>query len=181
MEMNQYLSMFIDESKDHLQAMNENVLSLESSPEDISIVQNIFRSAHTLKGMSATMGFEDLASLTHEMENVLDLVRNHKLKMDSFIFDYVFKSLDALEAMVEDIIQGGSGKADVTEIVAGLKSIVSGDYKKAAHPLPLRLQHRAAHSREPNWMNFSSRFLNKPSKQAFPYSGSPSAYGRIAC
>ncbi|UUZ95707.1 chemotaxis protein CheA [Paenibacillus sp. P25] len=130
MEMNQYLSMFIDESKDHLQAMNENVLSLESSPEDISIVQNIFRSAHTLKGMSATMGFEDLASLTHEMENVLDLVRNHKLKMDSFIFDYVFKSLDALEAMVEDIIQGGSGKADVTEIVAGLKSIVSGDYKK---------------------------------------------------
>ncbi|MCZ8512350.1 chemotaxis protein CheA [Paenibacillus filicis] len=130
MELNQYLSMFIDESRDHLQAMNENVLSLESSPEDISIVQNIFRSAHTLKGMSATMGFEDLASLTHEMENVLDLVRNSKLKMDSFIFDYVFKSLDALEAMVEDIIQGGTGKADVTEIVAGLKSIVSGDYVK---------------------------------------------------
>ncbi|MBP1155987.1 MULTISPECIES: chemotaxis protein CheA [unclassified Paenibacillus] len=130
MEMNQYLSMFIDESRDHLQAMNEHLLSLENSPEDVSIVQHIFRSAHTLKGMSATMGFEDLASLTHEMENVLDLVRNHKLNMDSFIFDCIFKSLDALETMVEDIIQGGTGKADVTEIVAALKSIVSGDYAK---------------------------------------------------
>jgi len=129
-ELNQYLSMFIDESREHLQAMNDNLLSLESSPEDVSIVHNIFRSAHTLKGMSATMGFEDLASLTHEMENVLDLVRNHKLKMDSFIFDWIFKSLDALEAMVEDIIQGGTGKLDVTAIVAALKSIVSGDYLK---------------------------------------------------
>ncbi len=132
MEMNQYLSMFIDESRDHLQAINEHMLSLESSPEDISIVQNIFRSAHTLKGMSATMGFEDIASLTHEMENVLDLVRNHKLKMDSFIFDCLFKSTDSLETMVEDIIQGGTGKADVSDIVAALKSIVSGDYLKGA-------------------------------------------------
>src|SRR5690606_36494261 len=100
-------------------------------PEDISIVNVIFRSAHTLKGMSATMGFEDLASLTHEMENVLDLVRNNKLTMDAFIFDCIFKSLDALESMVEDIIQGGTGKADVTEIVVVLKSIVTGEYLKA--------------------------------------------------
>ncbi|MFD0680131.1 MULTISPECIES: chemotaxis protein CheW [unclassified Paenibacillus] len=130
MEMNQYLSMFIDESREHLQALNDNLMSLESSPEDISIVHNIFRSAHTLKGMSATMGFEDLASLTHEMENVLDLVRNSKLKMDSFIFDCIFKSLDSLESMVEDIIQGGTGKADVSVIVAALKSIVTGEYLK---------------------------------------------------
>lgn len=130
MELNQYLSMFIDESKDHLQAINENLLSLEQNPTDIGIVQVIFRSAHTLKGMSATMGFEDLAKLTHEMENVLDLVRNSKLSMDSFIFDCLFKSTDALETMVNDIIQGGTGKADVVHIVTSLKSIVSGDYKK---------------------------------------------------
>jgi two-component system, chemotaxis family, sensor kinase CheA len=129
-ELNQYLSMFIDEANDHLQAMNENLLALESSPQDISIVQSIFRSAHTLKGMSATMGFEDLAKLTHEAENVLDLVRNNKLQMNAYIFDAMFKSLDALELMVGDIIQGGTGKADVTEIVAMLKSIVTGDYEK---------------------------------------------------
>ncbi|WP_219836678.1 chemotaxis protein CheA [Paenibacillus sp. R14(2021)] len=132
MDMNAYLSMFIDESNDHLQSLNENLLKLESAPEDISIVQIIFRSAHTLKGMSATMGFEDLASLTHEMENVLDLVRNNKLKMDNFIFDTLFKGLDALESMVQDIIGGGTGKADVTAIVASLKAIVKGDYKKDA-------------------------------------------------
>lgn len=134
MELNQYLSMFIDESKDHLQAINENLLSLEQNPQDISIVQNIFRSAHTLKGMSATMGFEDLAKLTHEMENVLDLVRNGKLAMDSFIFDSLFKSTDALENMVFDIIQGGTGKLDVSAIVVSLKSIVTGEYAAGETP-----------------------------------------------
>lgn len=134
MELSQYLSMFIDESKEHLQSLNENLLSLESNPQDISIVHNIFRSAHTLKGMSATMGFEDIASLTHEMENVLDMVRNSKIEMDSFIFDCIFKSLDSLESMVEDIIQGGTGKADVTSIVVSLRSIVTGEYKIAQAP-----------------------------------------------
>ncbi|OPA77614.1 chemotaxis protein CheA [Paenibacillus selenitireducens] len=132
MEMNQYLSMFIDESNDHLQSLNDNMMQLESNPEDISIVQVIFRSAHTLKGMSATMGFNDLASLTHQMENVLDLVRNNELKMNEFIFDTLFKSLDALENMVQDITQGGEGHADVTSIVEALQSIVRGDYGQAA-------------------------------------------------
>ncbi|MBD2870718.1 chemotaxis protein CheA [Paenibacillus arenilitoris] len=131
MDMNAYLSMFIDESNDHLQSLNENLLRLESEPEELSIVQSIFRSAHTLKGMSATMGFEDLAALTHEMENVLDLVRNEKLKMDSFIFDTLFKGLDALEAMVQDIVGGGTGKADVTAIVASLQVILKSDYSPA--------------------------------------------------
>lgn len=134
MDMNAYLSMFIDESNDHLQALNDNLMRLESDPEDISIVQDIFRSAHTLKGMSATMGFEDLASLTHEMENVLDLVRNNKLKMDNFIFDTLFKGLDALETMVQDIVQGGTGKADVTAIVSSLVSIVKGEHTAGAAP-----------------------------------------------
>lgn len=127
MDMNQYLSMFIDESNDHLQSLNENMMGLEANPEDISIVQVIFRSAHTLKGMAATMGFEDLASLTHQMENVLDLVRNNKLRMQDFIFDTLFKSLDALEAMVEDITRGGEGKADVSSIVSSLQAIVRGE------------------------------------------------------
>ncbi len=136
MDMNQYLSMFIDESNDHLQSLNEKMLELEGSPEDISIVQVIFRSAHTLKGMAATMGFEDLAALTHQMENVLDLVRNDKLKMQNFIFDTLFKSLDALDAMVQDITQGGEGKADVTAIVASLQSIVRGEVPSSEGSAP---------------------------------------------
>lgn len=136
MDMNQYLSMFIDESNDHLQSLNENMLELEQHPDDISIVQVIFRSAHTLKGMAATMGFEDLSSLTHQMENVLDLVRNDKLKMQEVIFDTLFQSLDALQLMVQDITQGGEGKADVSSIVSSLQSIVNGDMTPAADPVP---------------------------------------------
>lgn len=132
MDMNQYLNMFIDESNDHLQSLNEKMLELESSPADLGIVQVIFRSAHTLKGMAATMGFEDLAALTHQMENVLDLVRNEKLAMQEFIFDTLFKSLDALESMVQDITQGGEGKADVTAIVESLQAIVRGEMTPAA-------------------------------------------------
>ncbi|MFD1990900.1 chemotaxis protein CheW [Paenibacillus nicotianae] len=131
MDMNQYLNMFIDESNDHLQSLNEKMLELESSPADLGIVQVIFRSAHTLKGMAATMGFEDLAALTHQMENVLDLVRNEKLAMQEFIFDTLFKSLDALESMVQDITQGGEGKADVTAIVESLQAIVRGEMTPA--------------------------------------------------
>lgn len=131
MELNQYLSMFIDESKDHLQAMNENLLALEQQPNEISIVHNIFRSAHTLKGMSATMGFEDIASLTHQMENVLDLVRNLKLSMNAAIFDVLFKGCDALESMVNDIVEGGTGRLDVSHIVANLKAIETGDMSGA--------------------------------------------------
>jgi len=134
MDMNQYLSMFIDESNDHLQSLNENMLQLEGNPEDLGIVQVIFRSAHTLKGMAATMGFEDLASLTHKMENVLDLVRNEKLKMQDYIFDTMFKSLDALETMVQDITEGGQGKADVSAIVASLQSIENGEMTRGDAP-----------------------------------------------
>lgn len=136
MEMDQYMSIFIDEAGEHLQALNENMLRLEQEPGDIGIVQVIFRSAHTLKGMSATMGFEDLASLTHEMENVLDLVRNGKLSMNGNIFDTLFKCLDALENMVQDVVGGGTGKLDVTELVARLKAIVVGDAGSAAPAKP---------------------------------------------
>ncbi|WP_027090851.1 chemotaxis protein CheA [Cohnella thermotolerans] len=136
MEMNQYLSIFIDEASEHLQSLNENMLQLEQSPEDIGIVQVIFRSAHTLKGMSATMGFEDLASLTHDMENVLDLVRNGKLAMNGTIFDTLFQCLDALEGMVQDVVNGGTGKADVSALVAKLQAIVRGDFAAAGGAAP---------------------------------------------
>jgi two-component system, chemotaxis family, sensor kinase CheA len=127
MDMSQYLEVFIDESKEHLQTINEQLLELEKSPEDISIVNEIFRSAHTLKGMSATMGFEDLANLTHQMENVLDAIRNQKLVVNPEILDVVFHAVDDLEAMVNSIAEGGDGKRDVSEVVQQLKLIEKGE------------------------------------------------------
>ncbi|OKL37118.1 chemotaxis protein CheA [Domibacillus mangrovi] len=127
MDTNQYLEIFIEESKEHLQAMNEHLLGLEKDPGNIGIVNEVFRSAHTLKGMSATMGYEDLADLTHKMENVLDAIRNHKIAVTLEIMDIVFSSVDDLEAMVNDISSGGDGKRDVTEIVTKLLEIEQGE------------------------------------------------------
>ncbi len=127
MELNQYLEMFIEESKEHLQSCSEHLLELEKNPEDLAIVGEIFRSAHTLKGMSATMGYEDLADLTHKMENVLDAIRNGKIKVNADILDVVFESVDHLEAMVYDIAEGGDGKRDVQSTVEMLKNIEAGD------------------------------------------------------
>ncbi|OXS63236.1 two-component system chemotaxis sensor kinase CheA [Bacillus sp. V-88] len=132
MELSQYLEVFIEESKENLQTCNEQLLELEKNPEDLTIVNEIFRSAHTLKGMSATMGYEDLANLTHKMENVLDAIRNEKIKVSPEILDVVFKSVDDLEAMVLSIADGGDGKRDVTEVVAMLESIEKGESLHAA-------------------------------------------------
>lgn len=123
MDFNNYLEIFIEEAKEHLQAINDQLLLLEAEPGNIAIVNEIFRSAHTLKGMAASMGFEDLASLTHEMENVLDLVRNAKLSISSDIMDVIFKCVDLIEKMVDNIIQGGDGKENVTDIVMMLTKI----------------------------------------------------------
>lgn len=126
MELNQYLEVFIEESKEHLQACNEKLLELEKNPNDLSIVNEIFRSAHTLKGMSATMGYEDLANLTHQMENVLDAIRNEKLTVTSAVFDAVFAAVDDLEEMVFSIAEGGDGKKDVSTVLTMLKNIENG-------------------------------------------------------
>lgn len=126
MDTNQYLEMFIDESKEHIQACNEHLLELEKNPEDLAIVNEIFRSAHTLKGMSATMGYEDIADLTHKMENVLDAIRNAKIRVTTEILDVVLKAVDYLEEMVVDIASGGTGKKDVSALVDALNRIESG-------------------------------------------------------
>ena len=132
---NQYMDMFLDESHEHLQSLNEGLLRLEENMEEISVVNDIFRNAHTLKGMSATMGFAKIAELTHEMEDVLDLVRKEQLKLNEDIMDTLFKCLDSLEQMVDSV---GNGEAedvvDVSDLVAKLSAISKGTPPPAAAP-----------------------------------------------
>lgn len=127
MEMDKYLDVFLDESQEHLQTMNDGLLQLENSPEDTTIVSEIFRAAHTLKGMSATMGFESLANLTHQSENVLDEIRNDRLAVSSSVVDVLFESADHLEEMVASITDGGDGKRDVQATVSRLKKLLAGE------------------------------------------------------
>ena len=103
-----------------------HLLLLEKNPNNMSIINEIFRSAHTLKGMSATMGYEDLAKLTHKMENVLDAIRNQSIPVTAELLDVVFLAVDDLEAMVQSIASGGDGKRDVSNVVGKLKLIEEG-------------------------------------------------------
>ena len=126
MEMSQYLEVFIEESKEHLQSCNDHLLELEKNPNDMRIISEIFRSAHTLKGMSATMGYDDLAKLTHQMENVLDGIRNQTISVSPILLDIIFLAVDDLEAMIQSIANGGDGKKDVSTVVDKLKMIENG-------------------------------------------------------
>jgi len=85
--------------------------------------KRIFRSAHTLKGMSATMGYEDLANLTHNMENVLDAIRNSQIALSPELFDVIFLAVDALEAMVMSIAEVVAASA-----VLEKKEMIAGEY-----------------------------------------------------
>ncbi|PKR78640.1 chemotaxis protein CheA [Halalkalibacillus sediminis] len=127
MDTTQYLEVFIDESKENLQVVNDKLLELEKEPADLSIVNEIFRSAHTLKGMSATMGYEDLADLTHKLENVLDAVRNEQINVSAEMLDVLLESVEYLEEMIMDIAGGGEGSKDVSSIVHNLQLIEAGE------------------------------------------------------
>ena len=164
--------MFIDESKEHLQACSEHLLELEKNPQDLAIVGEIFRSAHTLKGMSATMGFEDLADLTHKMENVLDAIRNEKIKVTPEILDVVFESVDHLEEMVQDIASGGDGKRDVQTTVEMLKRIESGETPTNALPIQVAASEQAATSESLvelkfTYDDFEKTILSQSAEQGF--------------
>lgn len=121
MDTTQYLDMFLDESREHVQKMNDGLLILEKHPQDAGVVNEIFRAAHTLKGMSATMGFSDMAELTHQLENVLDAVRNEQLAATSEVIDVLFEGAGELEAIVDDIAAGGNGIRDIEPIVFHIK------------------------------------------------------------
>lgn len=118
------LDLFIEEASEHLQALNDNLLQLEKDPTNGQLVSEIFRSAHTFKGMSATMGFQQVADLTHAMENVLDEVRNNRLAVTEHLVDIIFTCTSHLETMVSDIQHGGQGAADISKTVADLEALL---------------------------------------------------------
>lgn len=124
MDMSQYLEIFIEETKEHLQSLNQCLLQLEKTPEDGSILNEIFRVAHTLKGMSGTMGFSRMSRLTHDMEDVLHALRSNELKVSTKLVDLLFKCLDALENYTNKIVESGTeGSEEYLEIIQALTGI----------------------------------------------------------
>lgn len=126
MDVSQYLEVFIDETKEHLQSLNEHILVLEREPENVNTINEIFRAAHSLKGMAGTMGYKRMQRLTHDMENVFSEIRNGKMKASAKLVDVLFKGLDALEQYLDVIVNSGDeGTEDNEDIIKSLNDILN--------------------------------------------------------
>lgn len=129
MDTSQYMSMFLEESLENLQTLNESLLDLEQNPDDREKVNEIFRVAHTIKGMAATMGFTDLAELTHKMEDVLVEFREGELKVTQDVVTVLFDCLDTLEKMVDNVQEGSDEKIEIDSILKALADIKNNGNK----------------------------------------------------
>src|SRR5512133_2538976 len=97
MDISKYVSIFRSESEKNIKEMSDSLLELEQNPENMEHMNVLFRSAHTFKGMAATMGFKQIVELTHEMESLIERFRTGRLPLDSFLIDILFECLDTLE------------------------------------------------------------------------------------
>jgi len=133
MDVSQYLDIFIDESKEHLQNLNTQILELEQEPGNMDTINEIFRAAHTLKGMAGTMGYKRMQGLTHNMENVFSEVRNGAATVNSTVVDALFQCLDALDEYVTNIQStGDEGTNDNEAIIKIFDDFLAGGAAPAA-------------------------------------------------
>lgn len=122
-----YLKVFLEEATEHVESLSSNLLSLEKNPGH-EVIEEIFRSAHTLKGMAGTMGFNKISELTHEMENLLDEIRAGKFPVTSSVVDVLLECVDLIQKMLEKIaVEGNEGQIDISSVVDTLKRFMAGE------------------------------------------------------
>ena len=132
MDVSQYLEIFIDETKEHLQSLNTQILELEQNSENMDTINEVFRAAHSLKGMAGTMGYKRMQNLTHDMENVFSEVRNGHIKVNAAMIDCLFQCLDALDEYLNNIQESGDeGTNDNEILIKDLTAMLSGNTGKA--------------------------------------------------
>ncbi|MDE6600631.1 MAG: chemotaxis protein CheA [Lachnospiraceae bacterium] len=145
MDVSQYLEIFLDETNEHLQNLNTQILSLEQDPENMDTINEIFRAAHSLKGMAGTMGYKRMQTLTHDMENVFSEVRNGNIKVKADMIDVLFQCLDALEEYNTNIRESSDeGTNDNGALIKRLNDIMGGDSDDSAAPSGQAPQAQAA-------------------------------------
>lgn len=126
MDVSQYLEIFLDETTEHLQNLNTQILDLEQEPENMDTINEIFRAAHSLKGMAGTMGYKRMQTLTHDMENVFSEVRNNNIKVKANLIDILFQCLDALEEYTTNIREtGDEGTNDNEPLIKMLNDVLN--------------------------------------------------------
>ena len=135
MDVSQYLEIFLDETKEHLQNLNTQILDLEADSENMDTINEIFRAAHSLKGMAGTMGYKRMQNLTHDMENVFSEVRNGNIKVQPEMIDVLFQCLDALEEYTNNIQQTtDEGTNDNEPLIKMLNDILNKEIAAKEEP-----------------------------------------------
>ena len=133
MDVSQYLEIFIDETSEHIQSLSDCIMTLEKEPDNKDTINEIFRAAHSLKGMAGTMGFKRMQHLTHDMENVFQEVRSDKVKVTSDMIDLLFQCLDAIEGYLDTIKEtSDEGTEDNEAIIKGLNAFLENAEGKDA-------------------------------------------------
>lgn len=136
MQDNGYLDMFFDEAKEYIETLNNGILTLEQNPEDKATIDAVFRAAHSLKGMSAAMGFDNLTELTHKMENKLDQVREGRMKLKTKFVDLLFQALDNVQFLVEKIRENEGAEPEDINMAGFIDELAAysadNDYNSAA-------------------------------------------------
>ena len=141
MDVSQYLEIFIDETSEHLQNLSDCIMELEKDPENMDTINEIFRAAHSLKGMAGTMGFKRMQRLTHDMENVFQEVRSEKVKVTSSMIDLLFKCLDAIEGYLDNVkASSDEGTEDKELIIKELNDFIAAEDGAAAAPAPAQAE-----------------------------------------
>ena len=141
MDVSQYLEIFIDETSEHLQNLSDCIMELEKDPENMDTINEIFRAAHSLKGMAGTMGYKRMQNLTHDMENVFQEVRSEKVKVTSSMIDLLFKCLDAIEGYLDNVkASSDEGTEDNELIIKELNDFIAAEDGAAAAPAPAQAE-----------------------------------------
>lgn len=135
MDVSQYLEIFIDETSEHIQSLSDCIMTLEKEPENSDTINEIFRAAHSLKGMAGTMGFKRMQHLTHDMENVFQEVRSDKVKVTSGMIDILFQCLDAIEGYLDNVKStSNEGTEDNEALIAALNRFLAQAEGQEAAP-----------------------------------------------
>lgn len=136
MDVSQYLDIFIDETSEHLQNLSDCIMVLEKEPDNKDTINEIFRAAHSLKGMAGTMGFKRMQRVTHDMENVFQEVRSDKIKINGSMIDVLFQCLDAIEGYLDNVKNtSNEGTDEHEEIITALNDILNGSASEKTEPV----------------------------------------------
>lgn len=167
MDVSRYLDLFLDESREHLQTLNMGLLSLEKDPNRLDFLDELFRAAHTLKGMSATMGFNLISQLTHRMESLLEKIKTKKLLLNQEIINVLFQCVDVLEKMLQMVEEGETPQYSLDALLEKFNLFEKGVLSQTGKASPTKTKSCASIQKTPEFNEYEINVINEAISKGF--------------